>query len=856
MKNSQENKSAQASRENFWTLLSEKQYTICIPRIQRDYAQGRKEPEPTQIRQAFIKDVFNALMEGEPLDINFIYGNIDIDQRGVRRFIPIDGQQRLTTLFLLHWYFASWSNRLDEDNKEVLSRFQYETRFVTGDFCNRLVNEVNIDLKDLVAKGERITNYIKDYFWFFSAYERDATISAMLVMLEDIHSAVKRLPDNSAVDSFFEVLTDANGPISFLFLDIADIGLTDEIYIKMNARGKALTRFENFKAQLSSYLSKKDEEFSRNLIGKINGEWSQFFWHEEYRPLIQSSKAKKGERKSAIFDDQIMNLFRFIMMNDFICNVELDDNTTETKYLIRNVMNSLTKESDFQFTNHLFYDEFRTVSNHETDKANVDEGAFHFIFRLLNTLSRRKELTGSILFADSSLYNKEYINEENYFCRLIRSSSERELSYEDQILLYAEFCFLVKYSNEDYSFDKERELTEWLRFIFNLTRSVRYNTVDDYFRSIRRVRMIIEEEDDLDILKYAATLLRREYRQGSGYGFVERQVAEEGIKANLILRGSKWRNIITLAENSFLGNQLASILSFSGIWTMYDLQMSEFEFANPKVNRMPMSNSIMNELDDNDCYFNSLELYLKKINMIFDKDDVRPELEQCALFRRALLTFGGADSYMLPPGKAIRCFLDATDRDTSFRRLLGGDFPDNRGYFKDLLDIIDENKEIVPQLENVIECATFDEENRWKKYFVEMPEILDSMYQNRGAEDPSGGFVFRHAKRYICMRDVDRILLLERTITTSFNREYYSYVLYLKARKQGFNVGYFLTYNENTEKYLYYINNQDSEVQVLYMIDESDDSNKYKYVARKNGEVLYKSNMDNMLDYIQQTIKH
>lgn len=95
------NNSAEASRENFWSILNNKKYTISIPRIQRDYAQGRKEPEPTQIRQTFLKDAFNSLTNNVPMDINFIYGNLDKNEDGIEKFIPIDGQQRLTTLFLI-----------------------------------------------------------------------------------------------------------------------------------------------------------------------------------------------------------------------------------------------------------------------------------------------------------------------------------------------------------------------------------------------------------------------------------------------------------------------------------------------------------------------------------------------------------------------------------------------------------------------------------------------------------------------------------------------------------------------------------------------------------------------------------
>ena len=58
---------------------------------------------------------------------------------GSTTLIPIDGQQRLTTLFLLHWYFAVKENKLSEEVKGVLRKFTYETRLSSRDFCAGLV---------------------------------------------------------------------------------------------------------------------------------------------------------------------------------------------------------------------------------------------------------------------------------------------------------------------------------------------------------------------------------------------------------------------------------------------------------------------------------------------------------------------------------------------------------------------------------------------------------------------------------------------------------------------------------------------------------------------------------------------
>lgn len=82
-------------RITFWELLDEKK--IEIPVIQRDYAQGRDKDNVNDIRKNFLNSIKDALKNEEPLDLNFVYGST----KG-NTFIPIDGQQRLTTLYLIH----------------------------------------------------------------------------------------------------------------------------------------------------------------------------------------------------------------------------------------------------------------------------------------------------------------------------------------------------------------------------------------------------------------------------------------------------------------------------------------------------------------------------------------------------------------------------------------------------------------------------------------------------------------------------------------------------------------------------------------------------------------------------------
>ena len=91
---------------------------IEIPRIQRNYAQGRENE--SIVRNSFLNDLVTVLNSDDAdICLDFIYGSVlnyeDIKKEEKKKFIPVDGQQRLTTLYLLYWYvnncFAKEKNK-------------------------------------------------------------------------------------------------------------------------------------------------------------------------------------------------------------------------------------------------------------------------------------------------------------------------------------------------------------------------------------------------------------------------------------------------------------------------------------------------------------------------------------------------------------------------------------------------------------------------------------------------------------------------------------------------------------------------------------------------------------------------
>lgn len=231
---------------------------IEIPIIQRDYAQGRNIPEVARIRKKFLDSLYDALVQEKPLKLDFIYGDVKDNV-----LTPLDGQQRLTTLFLLHWYIARHEN-IEDEKIQFLNRFSYETRYSARTFCKYLV-KYTPDFR-----GETLAEDITDQNWMPLDWRHDPTISAMLNMLDAIHA---RFKNTNGLWGKLE-----NGCISFYFLSIKDMGLTDDLYIKMNSRGKPLTEFEHFKAEWEGYMKAVDADLADCISHKIDTDWADMLW--------------------------------------------------------------------------------------------------------------------------------------------------------------------------------------------------------------------------------------------------------------------------------------------------------------------------------------------------------------------------------------------------------------------------------------------------------------------------------------------------------------------------------------------------------------------------------------------------
>ena len=174
-------------RQMNYTQLLQQHGVIEVPMLQRDYAQGR--PAAKDVRDEFLETLKNALVQPAddptlPLNLDFVYGSINKNAH----FAPLDGQQRLTTLFLLHWYLAwrddQWERFAQLFQVEDRTRFTYRVRPSSNEFFDQLVQYHPSSRPESIPN---LTQLITDQPWYFRSWRLDPTVQAVLNIKNRCH---------------------------------------------------------------------------------------------------------------------------------------------------------------------------------------------------------------------------------------------------------------------------------------------------------------------------------------------------------------------------------------------------------------------------------------------------------------------------------------------------------------------------------------------------------------------------------------------------------------------------------------------------------------------------------------------
>lgn len=291
---------------------------VAIPIIQRDYVQGADVN--FEKRDKFIKKLLDALLNRETCELHFIYGSTDMTKPSEPYFQPVDGQQRLTTLALIGWLL---NQKCGLKYSDCLKPLTYTSRPSTEQFC-KLMREFKLP-ENL---GAPISDYIKNVpGWFSESWKLDSSINSMLEFLDKTDSLLgsERYKDHieDMAETFFN-----DSPFEFESLDMENLDLNDDLYVKMNARGKLLTPFENWKAEFEDFLGKnfKDVKYPfRNIPGipdtptleeyfeySIEHDWCDILWPRAYKYWNAKSEEEKKKILYPSIDEWFMNLLDYV----------------------------------------------------------------------------------------------------------------------------------------------------------------------------------------------------------------------------------------------------------------------------------------------------------------------------------------------------------------------------------------------------------------------------------------------------------------------------------------------------------------------------------------------------------------
>lgn len=556
---------------SFWKFIQ--QNAIEIPIIQRDYAQGRIGKE--YLRASFLKELKEALDNKEkPLKLDFVYGSQENNH-----LQPLDGQQRLTTLWLLHWYIALRAGKLGEAS-EILKKFSYETRISSREFCENLCR---VDNFEKFVEGS-VVDFITQQTWFYSFWKQDPTIQAMLRMLagedEVLIDNIEKLFEKETkedFDRYWRLLTEET-PIAFYYQPLENFGLSDDLYIKMNARGKQLTPFENFKADLIGYIEQqaKEKEEWKRLLDIYRGipilldtEWLDIFW----------------KNKSATHQvDEIYYAF----LNRFFWNYYVGYS--------KETGSEIEQTDTYKYLNRDNYITYDSLENYKNSEGIIPLELFEDLQNVLNNFGKYaqdKSLKGLIPNAKwEEIFS---------FIPEYKEGGITGITQIQRIVFFA-VCKYFKEGKGD-----ENSLKRWMRVVWNLVSGEDEGGLPQ-IRNIDAVKIAIDYIAIFDSHNVYNSMLSKTLIIDRTNEFQQR-CNEEIEKAKKICEEDTWEEKIITAENYAFFRGSIRFLFRDGQgnidWSWFDQKWENVQ-KYFKDNKVGKTESVMNKAYDNAVLLKSL----------------------------------------------------------------------------------------------------------------------------------------------------------------------------------------------------------------------------------------------------------
>jgi len=251
---------------------------IIIPDMQRDYCWGNnawdtKGEKYIELVSSFLNNIYTLFEDYQngiqnPVKLGMIYAYES--NKGCIQLC--DGQQRITTLFLLLGYLNRFtSNKYDKylvlNKKDFIEpRLNYSVRESTLYFISDLVNYYFLDSKNNSYKVKDIVHQS----WFFHEYDLDPSVNSILFALGIIEKWYEII--KVEVSALYDFILDK---LEFIFYNLENRKNGEETYVTINTTGEPLTATENLKPIL---IGNVRDDFLRK---KYSDQWEEredWFW--------------------------------------------------------------------------------------------------------------------------------------------------------------------------------------------------------------------------------------------------------------------------------------------------------------------------------------------------------------------------------------------------------------------------------------------------------------------------------------------------------------------------------------------------------------------------------------------------
>ena len=448
-----------------------------IPIIQRDYAQGRSDERSKEICKTFLGSLI-AAVENYPqknIELDFVYG-----KRNRNKVYLLDGQQRITTLYLLHWYLAQ---RLQKPSLLKDVALSYHVRQYADEFTQKISDEsTQIDFTSSIP-SQAICNCT----WFFDAWKHDPTVKGMLNTLDTIHELLK--DKKISEEHYWQPLEE--GAVTFYWLDLEEHQLTDELYLKMNARGKQLSNFENFKASLVKRIA--DNGWEENIQEK---ESFSFKMDTIYTDLFWGYRGGK-----TIIDEEAMNFFAGMAM----------------------IAHALKEKNDYERIEYLYYNPLSVTA------SDFSVGDFELFKKFLDFYSNTD------LSIETPLWDKDFkANSVKTFFKIF--IKDNKSFYKQRVFFYTISLLFKKIEDK-----AKRE--DFIRVVRNIIENVSINSKETFVYAIKLMSELLKGVQDIYSYLNKTTIQSN---------FASYQVTQEKQKAARIVANPKWKDLIWEAEEHLM----------------------------------------------------------------------------------------------------------------------------------------------------------------------------------------------------------------------------------------------------------------------------------------------------------------